>query len=177
MKSKRWFEFTLNLATAAMVVTATYVVATERLIPAWKDRAVVRVGETLQKQIELLALGADSSITVPLTRPVVLSVYRSTCSACARAVPGWLDLAGSLKERALVVAVALEDEGPGLEYARREMPRTVAARPASPADFVARFDIRAVPTTLLFDADGRLLAHRTGPLEPGTIRGLVDLVP
>jgi thiol-disulfide isomerase/thioredoxin len=176
MESKRWPGILLNIATAVAVAGALYLVTTERLIPAWDDRAVVRVGETVTNPVELHALGADSSITLPLGRPVMLSVYRSTCPACKRAVPGWLELADNLRGRAAVVAVALEDEESGLAYARREMPGADATRPASPSEFVDQFDIQAVPTTLLFDGSGRLVAHRTGPLEPAEIRRLAELV-
>jgi len=176
MTKRRWHGAVLNIGTTMALAGAGYVVATERLIPAWNARAIVRVGETAAHPVELLALEADATIRLPLGRPVLLSVYRSTCSACERAMPGWADLARRLPDSTLVLGVGLEAEAPALAYARRMMPQVLAARPAAPSDFVNQFDIKAVPTTLLFDSGGRLVAHRTGPLEPSQVDELVTLV-
>lgn len=172
----RTIDVALNIGTAAAVVLAGYVLTTERILPALRDLAVVRVGDTVREPVEFLELESNSTVTVPDARPVVLSVFRSTCAACTRAAPGWLDLRRALSGEADFIAVALEEGQPALEYAGEHLPGTRVATPRSSDEFIATFDIRAVPTTLLIDSEGGLRAHDTGPLLPPDIRRLASLV-
>ena len=90
-------------------------------------------------------------------------VFRSTCAACERAAPEWARLARS--EGMTAVAVGLEPAAEALPYARSRFPDARAAVATDPDRFAHQFRIRAVPTTLAIDREGRLAFRRAGPLE------------
>jgi len=173
---RKSLEIALNIGTAGAVALAAYVLTTERIMPALKELAVIRVGDAVEEPIKVVEFGSDSTVSIPGGRPVVLSVFRSTCAACTRAAPGWLDLRRAIPGDTDFIAIALEEGPSALEYAGRHLPGTRVATPLATDDFITRFDIRAVPTTLVIDAEGELRAHDTGPLQPSDIRRLADLV-
>lgn len=157
-------EWILNLATAAVVVAALSAVVQDRLIPAWKERRRIDPGESVPPDLAFAHLADSTRLELETDRPTLLLVYRSTCAACGRAAPVWRRLIAGFEGPSL--AVALEAPQPGLDYAAAALPGAVAVRPLSAEEFVDRFRITAVPTTLLIDRDRKLSLRHVGV--PGT---------
>lgn len=167
----------LDLGTGLVLVLALALVVEARLLPAWRARAAVEVGERFPPDLTFRALATGEPISLGHGAPTLLLVYRSDCPACRRLAPTWASLADGLRPRVRVFAVALEPAEPALAYARRRLDPALAVRPASRERFLRIAAVRAVPTTLYVDGGRRLRFRRTGDLtetDVAAVRELAD---
>ena len=100
----------------------------------------------------------------------LLLVFRSTCPTCEQALPAWNRLARSSRWR--TTAIGLETAGAAAAYASERIPAARVAVPRDPDRFTRRFRISVVPTTLVIDRGGRLVARHAGPLEEADLEAL-----
>lgn len=167
---ERW----LNGATAVLLVAAGGLLVRDRLIPAWQQRQVVAVGETVPAGLSLVTLAARDTVPLGRLRPSLLLYFQSGCPACTRNLPAWQRLLEERPRDVRVVAVGLEAPAAALGYVRRELPGALAVRPEDRAGTLRLLDVEAVPTTQLVDGDGRLLVSRTGVLTPAEVHRILD---
>jgi hypothetical protein len=142
----------------------------ERVLPWIADRAVLDPGETVRDAPGLLDARDAAPMDLEADSSHLVFVFRSTCAACARAVPGWRRLADDPKWQ--VTAVGLEDREAAVAYASSRLAGARIAVPADLRDFTHRFRIDVVPTTLVIDRGSRLAARHVGPLGEEVIEAL-----
>lgn len=176
MRWTRAWNAALNLGTAVVVVAALGLFARERLWPSWRDRALVDVGDRLPAGLAFENLATGDTIRIARGRPTLVLVFRSTCPACERNLPAWQALARRTGDGARLLAVPMEEAEPGLAFARRHLPSAVPARPLEPDAFIRDLQLRAVPTTLFVDGEGRLQLRLSGRLASSDLERLAALV-
>ncbi|WP_299361585.1 TlpA disulfide reductase family protein [uncultured Paracoccus sp.] len=107
-------------------------------------------------------------------RPVVLNLWATWCPPCRREMPMMMELAASTPDVRFVFA----NQGESTAQIR-----SFLADEGLPADDVLRdnqqqltaeLGVAGMPSTLVFDADGDLVAARTGELSRAALVGLVD---
>lgn len=153
-----------------IAILAVSMVVRDRVLPWIADRSVLDPGDTWRDDPSLLDAETGAPVVVdPGTDHLVL-VFRSTCAACDRALPGWRRLADGNRWR--VIAVGLESRESALTYARSRLPGTRVAVPGNLDEFTRRLRIGVVPTTLVIDHGGRLAARHAGPLEASVVEAL-----
>lgn len=156
----RW----LNGATAVVLVLAAALFARDRVLPAWRARQVVEVGERAPDSLTLVTLATGDTIRLGRMRPSLLLWFQSTCPACGRNLPAWRRLVAERPPDVRVAAVGLEGPVPALAYVRRELPEALAVRTGDRARATRIMGVEAVPTTQLVGTDGRLLWSGSGVL-------------
>jgi hypothetical protein len=160
-----------------VAVTAVYILATERVIPALRGEPVLlQQGDSLTESLEFRALGAsqDEAVArvsrVPSAQPSLLLAFASTCPACYANLPAWKKLVSSASESASVLAVALErDSLAALSYSRDNLPGAIAVIPRDPQRFVDVLGLSVVPFTILVYVDGRVAFLKRGRLESASV--------
>ncbi|MCK5488650.1 MAG: hypothetical protein KAI98_01605 [Gemmatimonadetes bacterium] len=170
MARRKRRELALDIVVGLTAIMALFFVVRERLVPWIAERSVVDPGETVKEAPVLI--DAETGDSIPFRRDAhnLLLVFRSTCPTCERTAPAWNRL--STSEEWLTTAIGLEDPAGAVTYASVHLP---AARIAVPRDidrFTTRFRIGVVPTTLIIDRDGRLVARHAGPLEESDVEAL-----
>lgn len=164
----------LDLLVGLMALIALSFVVRERVVPWIEDRSIVDPGELVGDRLSLEDASTGDSIPWHPGVPTLLVVFRSTCPACGRAIPTWVELSSTGLWR--TTAVGLEPADDAARYAGTHLPLARAAVPRDIDAFVKRFRIRVVPTTLVIDREGRLAARHAGPLEASDVKALRRLV-
>jgi len=113
---------------------------------------------------------SGDSIAFQTGAATLLLVFRSTCPACKRAVPVWNRLAADGSWQ--TTAIGLESPGAAVAYAGDHLPSARVAVPGDIDRFTRRFRISVIPTTLVIDREGRLVARHAGPLEESDVQAL-----
>lgn len=108
-------------------------------------------------------------------RPVLVNILASWCGPCKRELPMLLDAYDANPDIAFLGVDHLD--------ARKDAERFVDEMDIRfPTIFDIEGDVaftlegRGMPTTVLFDTDGRLVAHHTGELTPNALEELLDTV-
>jgi thiol-disulfide isomerase/thioredoxin len=172
--ARRKRELVMDALVGLMAVLALSLLVRERLIPWFAERSVVDPGEPVQPSPDLVLARSGDSVPFRRGEASLLLVFRSTCEACARALPAWNRLAG--EARWSTTAIGLEDAATASAYAADRLPDARVAVPRDIDRFAFRFRVAVVPTTLLIDREGRLVARRAGPLEEHDVQALRRLV-
>lgn len=117
--------------------------------------------------------GEEYSLAGLRGRPVVINFWASWCPPCMHEIPAFSAYAKAHPDVA-VLGVAVES-GPA-----RELPRVKAdlgiSYPVFAADpkMVSAYRVRALPTTVVVSADGRIASHHTGALSGAELARAVD---
>lgn len=167
MARRRGREWVLDVLVGLTAVLALSLVVRERVAPWIAERSVVDPGEAIGQPPSLLDPETGDSLPFRGDTANLLLVFRSTCPTCERALPAWNRLAGNGDWT--TTAVGLERPGPAAAYAGAHLPAARAAVPSDIREFTRRFRIGVVPTTLLIDRGGHLVARHAGPLEDSDI--------
>ena len=173
MASRKRRELALDIVVGLVAIISLSFVVRERLVPWIAERSVVDPGEIVKDAPALIDAETGDSLSFRHDTHNLLLVFRSTCPTCERTAPAWNRLATS--EKWLTTAIGLEDPEGAVTYASVHLP---AARVAVPVDidrFTRRFRIGVVPTTLVIDRGGRLVARHAGPLEESDVEALRGL--
>lgn len=163
----------LNSATWLLTAGAVALVVHERVVPWVRETAIVDPGESVSEP-DLRDASTGDSVRFVRGVPTLVLVFRSTCPACQRALPGWREAMRSGAWQ--VLAVGLESVPAAAAYVGSNLPGARLVRPASPQEFTWKYRIRVVPTTLAIDREGRLALRRAGPLEADDLADLRRLV-
>lgn len=163
-------EAWLNAATVLLLVVAAGLLVRDRVLPAWRARQVVEVGETAPDDLALLALASGDTLRLGDLRPSLLLFFQSTCPACARNLPAWRRLVDRRPAGVRSLAVGLEPPAAALRYVREEIPDALGLRPREPGRTTRILGVEAVPSTLIVGPRGRLLWRRTGVLSDRDVR-------
>ena len=112
-------------------------------------------------------------------KPVVAVSWATWCSICAAELPRLARLQAQLGDELRVVALSIDDQG--IDYASRTLrKRDIALRPYHDTEkmFFISVGARGVPTSVIADRDGRIVARASGPVpwdDPGVQRFLTAL--
>lgn len=167
MARRRWWKWVLDAVVGLTAVVALLIVVRERVMPWVAERSMLDPGEEVPAEPWFVdAQTGDSVVLQPGTAHLLL-VFRSTCPTCERAVPGWNRL--SRQAAWTTTAIGLESPESAARYAGKRLPGARTAVPADIERFATRFRIAVVPTTLVVDRGGRLVARHAGPLEESDI--------
>lgn len=112
-------------------------------------------------------------------RPVVLNFWASSCPPCREEMPGFQRVHDDLGDGYTMVGV---DIGPFVRLGTHDGARdflseygiAYPAAYATDAEVVRDFEVRGMPTTLFFDADGALVEKHTGFLPEGQLRREIE---
>ena len=173
MASRKRRELALDIAVGLMAIVALSLVVRERVVPWIAERSVVDPGEVVRETPALIDAETGDSLTFRKHANHLLLVFRSTCPTCERTAPAWNRL--STNEEWLTTAIGLEDPAGAVTYAGVHLPAVQVAVPADIDHFTRRFRIGVVPTTLVIDRVGRLVARHAGPLEESDVEALRGL--
>jgi hypothetical protein len=160
----------LDIVVGLTAVVALSFVVRERLVPWIAERSVVDPGEVIREAPALIDAETGDSLPFRQDTHNLLLVFRSTCPTCERTAPAWNVL--STSEEWLTTAIGLEDPGGAVTYASVHLPAARVAVPVDIDQFTRRFRIGVVPTTLVIDRGGRLVARHAGPLEESDVEAL-----
>ena len=125
--------------------------------------------------LELQALdGSPRDLAAYAGKPTIVNLWATWCPPCRAELPLLAQAQAAHPE----FNVVLVDQGESREL----VARFLASMPAAPGGVLldpamrtgARFDQRAYPTTLFFDAQGRLVDTRVGGLSAGTLAQKLD---
>lgn len=110
--------------------------------------------------------------------PAVINLWSSACVPCQRETPDlvgvWRDLQASKVEVAFVGIDVQDAPADGLAFLRRFGGDDAYPMLSDPSASVAyRLGASALPTTLLVDGSGRVVASRFGAVTPDTLRSLL----
>lgn len=170
----RWLERILNTITICSVAVASYLVVTERVLPAVRGPAdLVMEGERLSSALrfEKLGSGADgrsseSLVRAPGERSTLLLVFHTACPACYRNLSAWRSLIDAGGGGVAALAVGLDADGRKVEiYTRRNLAGAVAVRPLDGQDLLETLGIEIVPFTAIVGPNGMLEFVHHGSLD------------
>lgn len=152
----------MDLGTALMVLAAAALLVESRLLPAWRARGIVEVGDRVPGELAVEVLATGDTLALRAGTPTLLLIFQSDCPACARAVPPWRRLLARSGTRVRALAVGLERKASALAWVRAKLPRALGARPLDAPSFLRRLAVGRVPATILVGPDDRLLHRRGG---------------
>lgn len=118
--------------------------------------------------------GSRSSLTALRGKPVVLNFWATTCAPCIREMPAIESVHQALGGRVAFVGIDVRDSvSGGREFVRRTGVTYSIGRDPS-GDIFTSFDAVNLPTTVLIDAKGTIVATHTGALDAAKLRSLID---
>ncbi|KAB2900640.1 MAG: TlpA family protein disulfide reductase [Dokdonella sp.] len=117
--------------------------------------------------------GAPASPMAQHGRPVVMNLWATWCPPCRREMPALTRVAASHPEVAFLLVNQGEDAAPVRDYLAREQidSRHVLLDPQQRAMHAT--GARGLPTTLFFDANGRLVDSHVGELSAARIHSIL----
>ena len=167
MARRKRREWALDIVVGLTAALALLFVGRERVMPWIAERSVLDPGEKVPVEPWLVDAHSGDSVSLQPGAAHLLLVFRSTCPTCERALPGWNRL---LRHGAwTAIAIGLESPEAAAGYAGERLPEARTAVPRDIERFTTRFRIGVVPTTLVIDRGGRLVARHAGPLEESDI--------
>jgi thiol-disulfide isomerase/thioredoxin len=135
--------------------------------------AVLLPPEMRLPALDLIALDGSTVQLAVRDRPLVLNLWATWCPPCRREMPMLTDMAATLSEVDFVFANQGETEG---------QIRTFLLREGLPADgmirdpnqrLMAELAAIGLPGTLVFDAEGRLVAAQTGEVSRAVLGRMI----
>lgn len=154
------------------LVTAAAVWAGSSAVMAWLDNQPTRLPAVTLRSLD----GRELALERLQGRPVVLNLWATWCPPCIREMPvlqqaqrdrpDVLFVFVNQGETAQQVQAFLGNRGLALQNVLLDADRRVALE----------IGARALPTTVFFDADGRMLAARIGELTPAALAARLAMV-
>lgn len=172
-------ERILNAITICAVAAASYLVVTERVLPAVRGPAdLVLEGERLSSALPFERLGnspdggsSESLVRAPGERPTLLLVFHTRCPACYRNLPAWRSLIDAGRGGVTTLAVGLDAEGRKVKaYARRHLAGAVAVRPLDRKGLLETLGVEIVPFTAVVGPDGVVEFAHHGSLDSVAVK-------
>jgi thiol-disulfide isomerase/thioredoxin len=118
--------------------------------------------------------GGRSSLAALHGTPVVLNFWATTCAPCIREMPAIESVHKALGDRVTFVGIDVRDSvSGGQEFVKRTgVTYTIGRDPSG--DIFTSFDAVNLPTTVLIDAGGTIVATHTGALDEAKLRSMID---
>ncbi|MEX2328529.1 MAG: TlpA disulfide reductase family protein [Nitriliruptoraceae bacterium] len=110
-----------------------------------------------------------------LGRPVLVNIFASWCIPCRREMPLMVEAATSHPDIAFLGIDHLDQIDAATSFVQ-EMDIEFATLHDVTGDVAAAIGARGMPTTAMFDRDGRLVAHHTGEVTASQLDNLLDAV-
>lgn len=118
--------------------------------------------------------GGSTSLAALRGKPVVLNFWATTCAPCSKEMPVFEAVHQALGDRVTFVGMDVRDSvSVGQEFVRRTGVTYMIGRDPS-GDIFTSFAARNLPTTVLIDEKGVVVATQTGALDAGSLRSLVE---
>ncbi|AEB12745.1 peroxiredoxin family protein [Marinithermus hydrothermalis] len=119
---------------------------------------------------------ADLDLSRYTGQIVVVTFIAGICPSCWAEIPGFLEVYRDLKERGVAfVGIAVQTPK---EDTKRMIQRLGITYPVyldeSGRVSIERFGLRGMPTTMIFDANGRLVQRFVGKVSAKTLRRLLE---
>lgn len=118
--------------------------------------------------------GGDVALASLRGRPVVVNFFASFCTPCIEEMPAFEEVHQELGDQVTFLGLAVADRGDdALDLVKRTK---VTYRTAQDRDgsVIEAFGGTLLPTTVLLDADGEVVARRLGALSADDLRELLD---
>lgn len=158
---RRLADVVLALAFCFCVAAVAYRVLSPPARPAAVRRDILRAGDRVPE------FWRDLGWTAAPGGPTLLLFYTVECPWCRISVPRWNQLDGDMRAvpGGQVVAVALSDSAPALDYPRQTglVHPVRVARDRNQA--LRRWKVDAVPYTVLVEPDGRVRGAWVGAVD------------
>lgn len=118
--------------------------------------------------------GGSTKLSAFRGTPVVLNFWATTCAPCIKEMPAIQSVHEELGDRLTFVGMDVRDSvSGGREFVQRTgVTYTIGRDPSG--DIFTSFDAVNLPTTVLIDAAGTVVATHTGALDAGQLRSLID---
>lgn len=118
--------------------------------------------------------GGSTRLSAYRGTPVVLNFWATTCAPCIKEMPAIQSVHEDLGDRVTVIGMDVRDSvSGGQEFVDRTgVTYTIGRDPSG--DIFTSFDAVNLPTTVLIDAKGTVVATHTGALSAGALRSLID---
>lgn len=118
--------------------------------------------------------GGRSSLSELRGTPVVLNFWASTCAPCSTEMPDIEAVHQALGDRVAFVGIDVRDSvSGGQELVKRTGVTYMIGRDPD-GDIFTSFDAVNLPTTVLIDPKGTVVATHTGALDEAKLRSLID---
>ena len=135
--------------------------------------AMLPLPEVMLPEEQLAALGGDGVHLAAHDRPVVLNLWATWCPPCRREMPMMTELAAQMPEVAFVFANQGESNSRILGYLVREnLPLEGMVRDPQ-SRLMAVLGAMGLPTTMVFDTEGRLVAAQMGEVSREALVGMI----
>ncbi len=108
-------------------------------------------------------------------RPVLVNIFASWCAPCRREMPLLIDAAAERDDIAFLGIDHLDQRADGERFVD-EMGITFPTIYDIAGDVAGALGARGMPTTVVFDVDGRLAGHHTGELTASSLDRLLNEV-
>lgn len=107
-------------------------------------------------------------------KPVVVNFFASTCVPCVTEMPDLEEVHQELGEQVTFLGLALQDRPEDARALVRRTGVTYLTAQDRDASVITALGGIVLPTTVLLDADGRILATHNGQLDADDLRELID---
>lgn len=118
--------------------------------------------------------GGSTSLAALRGKPVVLNFWAATCALCIKEMPAIESVHQALGDRVTFVGMDVRDSVSGGQELVKRTGVTYAIGRDPTGDIFTSFDAVNLPTTVLVDEQGVIVATRTGALDVGSLRSLVE---
>jgi cytochrome c biogenesis protein CcmG/thiol:disulfide interchange protein DsbE len=176
-----WRVVALSTGLALVAATATYAALSGREEPSTGGATTGTV--QLTPESEAAPLGEAAFVTfegeeVPLTSlqgtPTVVNFFASTCTPCITEMPAFEEVHQALDATEVAFLGLAVADAP--EAARALVEETGVTYPTAgdpEARVISALGGSVLPTTVLLDAGGRVVARHSGPLDADELRALL----
>lgn len=172
---RRTRERILDGGTGLLLIAALALLVEARVLPAWRARSVVEVGEEVPEDLAFRTLTDERRLRLGRGSPTLLLVFLSDCPACRASAERWRSMARRVGPGVRALAVALEPPEEALAYARGELAGTIPVAPRRRDRFLRILAVEAVPATLFVGPGGRLLHRRMGTVTAEEVEEVVRI--
>ena len=117
--------------------------------------------------------GLDAYLAEHTGKPAILFFWTTWCPSCKQQIPEMEQLRAARGDEVTVFSVSLDEKVEALDAFFKGRERTL---PVFFGDQVlaARFDVEAIPTLVVFDAQGKLVMSRPGVFPLPMLQALTD---
>lgn len=117
--------------------------------------------------------GLDAYLAGHAGKPAILFFWTTWCPSCKQQIPEMEQLRAARGDEVTVFSVSLDEKVEALDAFFKGRERTLPVFFGDQA-LAARFDVEAIPTLVVFDAQGKLVMSRPGVFPLPMLQALTD---